>query len=114
MRGFAVFPRSKCRVISRNENAGQFRVPWSSVMMRLAVPDTPAAAAIQMAEFSTGKPGTSARSESAVTTEQLPSEKAIAAIMMSTCCMGWPMRLSPQEESPHSQIPRSRSACSSK
>ena len=47
---------------------------------------------IQMAQFSTVKPGTAARSVSAVTTEQLPNENVMAAIMMSTCCMGRPMR----------------------
>ena len=42
------------------------------------------------------------RSESAVTTEQLPNEHAMAAIMMSTCCMGRPMRLSSAAWRPYS------------
>ena len=40
-----------------------------------------------MAQFSTVNPGTAVRSESAVTTEPLPNEHAMAAIMMSTCSL---------------------------
>ena len=55
-----------------------------------------------MAQFPTVNPGTPVRSESAVTTEQLPNEHAMAAIMMSICCMGRPMRLSSAARRPYS------------
>src|SRR6266511_1578375 len=45
------------------------------------------------AQFSTLNPGTADRSLSVVTTVQFPRVKAIAAIWMSICCMGWPIFL---------------------
>jgi hypothetical protein len=47
-----------------------------------------------VAQFSTVRPGIAARSESSLTTVQLPRERATAATMMSICCIGRPIRLS--------------------
>ena len=46
----------------------------------------------EMSSSRPSNPGTAARSESTLTTVQLPSENATAAIMISICCMSRPIR----------------------
>src|SRR5208337_1929732 len=53
------------------------------------------------AQFSTSNPGIAARSESLDTTVQLPRANAMAATMMSICCIGLRMRRSSANTRPN-------------
>ena len=73
----------------------------SVALVALAIePAEPRASALpqrcryRLDQFSTFNPGTAARSVSMDTTVQLLRANAMAAIMMSICCMGRPMRRS--------------------
>ena len=79
---------------TRGEQRGDRDTPGTG-----PAPETPD---LYLAQFSTPSPGTADRSLSAVTTVQFPSARAMAAIIMSICCIGRPIRRSSAAMRPYS------------